>query len=57
MYAVYHREVEILVVRVPAAVEIGGISVAFWLKKREKYAGKFFSVASYDCFHWEISQV
>jgi len=36
MFGVYHREVEILVVRVPAVVEIGGISVAFWLKKREK---------------------
>ena len=36
MFGVYHREVEILVVRVPTVVEIGGNLVAFWLKKREE---------------------
>jgi len=29
---VYHGEVEILVAKVPVAVEIGGILVAFWWK-------------------------
>ena len=33
---VYHGEVEILVAKVPGAVEIGGISVAFRWKIREK---------------------